>query len=171
VERKKRQRIRIALACGILTVLGILSFVIRTPYLTLTHAQTNARLYHTAFGEGETFSIRHIHSLHLSPVTEIYEIRGGQIMLIALEFETFGAGLPEGIEPGQTLTRLETGGLRIDGIDRLIPDLRILIGHTAEHTLHIRGQRVPLDTLDDSGQSVRFALRALNIWQRLYFKR
>jgi len=92
-------------------------------------------------------------------------------MLIALEFETFGAGLPEGIEPGQTLTRLETGGLRIDGIDRLIPDLRILIGHTAEHTLHIRGQRVPLDTLDDSGQSVRFALRALNIWQRLYFKR
>jgi len=145
--------------------------VIRTPHLTLTNAQTNVLLYFTPFEEGETFSISYIHSLHQSPVTEIYEVRGGQIVLVALEFETFGAGLPEALESGQTRTRLETGGLRIDGFNRLIPDLRVLIGHTAEHTLHIKDKSISLDTLDYPGQSLQFTPRRLNIWQRFYFKR
>jgi len=170
VGRKRKHGLGIAIICVIVTVLGILSLTIRTPYLILTNAQTNELLYLTPFAEGETFSISHIHSLHLSPVTEIYEVRDMQIILVALEFETFGAGLPEVLESGQTLTRLETGGLRIDGMSREIADLRLLIGHTAEHTLHIRGQSIPLDTLDNPGQSLQFALRELNIWQRLYFK-
>jgi len=152
-------------------MLGTLSLIIRTPYLTLTNAQTNALLYLTPFPEGEIFTISYTHSLHQSPVTEIYGHQDGQITLIALEFETFGAGLPEVLEPGQTLTRLETGQLRIDGMSRPMVDLRILIGHTTAHTLHIRGQSFPLDTLDDPGQSLQLTPRQLNFWQRLYSKR
>ena len=104
-------------------------------------------------------------------MVEIYTIRDGQILLVALEFESFGAGLPEVLEYGQVLTRLETGGLRIDGFYRPIADLRYLIGHVAEHTLHIRDQSVALQSLDRPGQSIQFVPRQLNLWQRLYFTR
>ena len=164
-------RVLKAAACLAIAVLGALSLLMRTPYLMLVSSQTGQILHVVRTCEIEGFSISHIHSLHQSPVLEIYTIRDGQIMLIALEFETFGAGLPEVLEPGQTLTRLETGGLRIDGFERPIADLRYLIGHTAEHTLHLAGQDIPLNTLDCAGQSVRFIPRRLNVWQRLYFKR
>ena len=171
MKRVNKRRIGGVLACIMLAVLGICSLLIRTPYLVLTNAETNRILYVTPFGEGEGFSISHIHSLHQSPVIEIYELRSGELMLSALEFESFGAGLPEVLEYGQTLTRLETGGLRIDGFERPMPALRYLIGHGAEHILHIGGQDIPLGTLDEPGQSVQFTPRRLNLWQRLYLKR
>ena len=171
MNRQKNRRIILGIICIGLLALAALSLFIRSPYLVLSNAQTNRPLYAAALGEGETFSLSHIHSLHQTPVREIYEHRDGQILLVALEFESFGAGLPEVLEHGQTLTRLETGGLRIDGIERPMPDFHMLIGHTAGHTLHIADQSIPLDTLDDPGQSIQFLARRLNIWQRLYFSR
>ena len=147
----------------------MLSLFIRSPYLVLHHTETAEILHLTPLREGETFSISHIHSLNQSPVTEIYVLCDGQIMLTAMEFETFGAGMPAVLEPGQTLSRPETGGMRIDGFERRIPDLRYLIGYAAEHTLHIADQIVPLDTLADAGQSVQFTPRQLNLWQRLFW--
>jgi len=171
LKRLKKGRIACLIAGAVLFALGLCSLFIRTPYLVLTNAEANRHLYAIPFHEGNYFSVSHIHSLHQSPVTEIYTIRDGQIFLVALEFESFGAGLPEVLEPGQVLTRLEAGGLRIDGFKRPIADLRYLIGHVAEHTLHIADRHVPLQTLDRPGQSVQFTPRQLNLWQRLYFNR
>ena len=168
MSRQKNRRIVWAVLCVVLAALGGLSLSIRSPYLVLTNTQTNRLLYAASFHEGETFAVSHVHSLHQSPVTEIYAHCDGQILLVALEFESFGAGLPEVLEYGQTLTRLETGGLRIDGMERPMPDFHVLIGHTAEHTLHIADRNIPLDALDDPGQSVQFSIRQLNIWQRLF---
>jgi len=167
----KKGRIAQSIAGAVLLILVLCSLLIRTPHLVLTNGETNRLLYAAPFGDGDLFSLSHIHSLHQSPVTEIYTVRDGQIFLVALEFESFGAGLPEVLEPGQVLTRLETGGLRVDGFERQIPDLRYLIGHVAEHTLHLSDQRIPLQSLDQAGQSVQFTPRQLNLWQRLYFKR
>ena len=167
----KKCRIAQGLIGTALLVLLLCSLLIRTPYLVLINAETDQHIFAAAFQDGEIFSVSHIHSLHQSPVVEIYTIRDGQILLVALEFESFGAGLPEVLEAGQVLTRLETGGLRIDGTYRPIADLRYLIGHVAVHTLHIGDQSIPLQSLDRSGQSIQFAPRQLNLWQRIYFTR
>ena len=171
MNRQKNRRTHWLIVCIVLLSLGVLSLFIRSPYLVLTNAQTNRPLYTAVLREGETFSLSHIHSLHQTPVREIYERRDGQIVLVALEFESFGAGLPDVLEYGQILSRLETGGLRVDGVERPMPDFHMLIGHTAAHTLHIADQNIPLDTLDDPGQSIQVSARRLNIWQRLYFSR
>jgi len=141
-------------------------FCFRAPYLVLTNDQTGALLFRHRIDEGALFSVGYIHSVNQSPVTEIYQIRQGQIVLTALEFETFGAGMPTELDPGQTLVHLPAGGFRIEGFYRVISDLRYLIGHVADLTLYIDGREVPLNTLDASGQSVHFASRQLNIWQR-----
>ena len=171
MERKRKRRVAAGVVLATLAALGLLSLFIRTPYLVLTNAETGQLLHLTPFTEGETFSIHYLHSLNQSPVTEFYELRGGQLMLTALEFETFGAGMPTSLEPGQTLTRLETGAMRIDGFERKIPELHYLIGHAAELTLRIGDDDIPLESLDRAGQSIQFSPRLLNMWQRLYFKR
>jgi len=153
----------IALAMGV-----FITFCLRTPHLVLQNAESGAVRFATRVDEGELFSIAFIHSVNLSPVAEIYEIRDGNIMLVALEFETFGAGIPTSLEPGQTLVHLPGDGMRIEGYERVIADLRYLIGHTADLTLHTGDREVPLRSLDEPGQSLRFAVRQLNFWQRIF---
>lgn len=94
--------------------------------------------------EGEEFSISFIHSVNQSLVTEFFEIRQGQITLSALEFESFGAGMPTELEPGQYLTRLPGGIMRIDGFNRSATGLHFLIGRETNHTLYVSGQSIPL---------------------------
>ena len=156
--------------CIVLAVLVVLSLFVRHPYFIIRNTHTNEVLFATGFPEGESFSISYIHSLHQTPVTEGYKRYNGELVLDYVEFESLGAGLPDILEYGQTLTHLEDGGMRIDGFHRLIPDLHILIGHTTYHTLHIADQNVLLESLDHPGQSLHFAFCQFNIWQRLYYR-
>jgi len=105
------------------------------------------------------FAISYVHSVNKSIVLELFDIRQNQIILTALEFETFGAGMPTELEPGQTLTHLPGGGMRIDGFDRYINNLQILVGYNTSHTLHLGKKSIPLDTLVDPGQPVQFTIR------------
>jgi len=75
-------------------------------------------------------------------VNEIFEIRQGKIVLTALEFESFGAGMPTELEPGQSLTRLPGGVMRIDGFNRSAEFLDFMIGQN--HILHINGLSIEL---------------------------
>ena len=90
------------------------------------------------------FSIGFMHSVNQSRVTEIFEVRNGRIFLDAVEFEAFGAGMPTELGPGQTMTRLDGGVIRIDGFNRMIGDLRLLVGEDTAHTLQIGDLVVPL---------------------------
>lgn len=140
------------------------SVTIRESFLVLTNDNSGEVLLMARLGE--EFSVSFIHSVNISPVTEIFQIQDGQIVLAALEFETFGAGMPTALEPGQELIRLPDGGMRIEGFDRVINSLRFIIGHTTEHTLHIGERHIPLKSLDAPGQPVLFEVIRFNIWQR-----
>lgn len=106
---------------------------------------------------GESFSISFIHSVNLSPVEEIFEVRrAGELALTALEFETFGAGMPTELEPGQTMKRLPDGKMRVDGFNRILSEMHILV---TSHTLHLGSHSVPLYSLTSEGQ--RISLRVL----------
>ena len=87
-----------------------------------------------------------MHSVNQSRVTEVFKVRNGQIVLDAVEFETFGAGMPTELEPGQTMTRLDGGVIRIDGFNREIYDLQILVGVDTGHLLHVGDLDIVLET-------------------------
>jgi hypothetical protein len=150
-----------------LATVALFSVSIRPSFLVLTNDHSGETLFKTRLNAGEEFTVSFIHSVNISPVSEIFQFRDGQIVLTASEFETFGAGMPTELEPGQTLIRLPEGGMRIEGFDRIISGLRYMIGHTTEHTLHIGSRQIPLITLDAPGQPVLFEIIHLNIWQRL----
>jgi hypothetical protein len=154
------KKIAVSLALATLTAAFFIIFVVaRTPYLVLTNGHTGAVLLRRSVSEGKQFSVGYIHSVNKSPVSEIYQIRQGQIVLIAVEFETFGAGMPTEPEFDQTLSILPGGGMRIDGFDRVIDSLSYMIGHTTEHTLILSDEQIALLTLDSAGQPVRFFVK------------
>ena len=87
-----------------------------------------------------------MHSVNQSRVTEIFEVRNGQIFLDAVEFEAFGAGMSTELEPGQTMTHLEGGVMRIDGFNRKVYDMQILVGENTDHILHVGDLDIILET-------------------------
>jgi len=163
----KKRIITRASACLIIALAAVVLFSFRTSYLVLSNDNSGAILLRHRVDEGEEFSVSFIHSVNISPVTDIFQIRDGQIVLIALEFETFGAGMPTELEPGQALVHLPEGGMRIEGFDRPFAGLRYIIGYTTEHTVQIGSRQIPLKTLDAPGQPVLFEFTYLTIWQRL----
>ena len=127
-------------------------------YLVLSDDESGQVLLRHPVCQGHEFSISFIHSVNLSPVREIYVIRSRSIVLTALEFETFGAGIPTQLEPGQTLVRLPGGGMRMEGLDRNLGQLRYLVPHGTDIALIVGERQVPLDSLAAPGQTVRFSV-------------
>ena len=165
----RRRRVVIIVASAVIVALATVVLLVapRTAHLVLIDDFSDTLLFSVRVNEPEEFSVSFMHSVNISPVTEIFQIKEGQIILYALEFYTFGAGTQAELEPGQTLTRLPEGGMRIDGFDRVIVGLRYSIGHDTEHTLQVGAQRVALDTLGAVGRPIRFDVEFWNLWQRV----
>jgi hypothetical protein len=80
----KRKRFIVAGAVvAVLATAISFSFLVRTPWLVLSNAHTGALLLRQRVSEGDEFSVSFIHSVNISPVTEIYQIRHDRIVLTA----------------------------------------------------------------------------------------
>ena len=143
----------------------VLSFTFTAGYyLALTNNETGAVLLRYPAYQGLEFSISFTHSVNQSPVVELYRVEGGNIVLTAVEFETFGAGMPSHLEAGQVMHNLPGGGMRIEGFERDVGQLRYMVGHTADITLNLGGQQIPLSSLDAPGQTVCFSVLQRGLW-------
>lgn len=156
-------------ASAVLAVLAVsvllLTLFIRVPHLVLTNARSGAVVFSTRVSEGEEFRISYIHSVNISPVTEIFLVRDGMVILEAIEFYTFGAGMPTAPEYGQTMLHLADGRMRIEGYDRIMRNLTFLVSGLTEHTLLVGGQEIPLLTLDSAGSPISFEIIRQNMWR------
>jgi len=95
--------------------------------------------------EGETFSIRWIHSVEEEEWEEFFVNKDGQIYLDSTRFKTFGAGVPH--NAGKD-AYLKNGWLYMVDIDRFIGDLHIRAGSTTNHRLFIHHQMYILSKPD-----------------------
>lgn len=150
----------VAGAATIAVFLLIASFV-PAPHLVLSRFDSGETLYIYPAAEGFVFSVEFIHSVNQSPVAEIFQIRGGEIFLYALEFVDFGAGMPT----EQEIIRLPCGTMRIE-FDRDATQPNYIVGREAELVLYIGQTRVPLNSLAEAGTVIEFTYRRLNFWRR-----
>jgi hypothetical protein len=109
--------------------------------------------------EGQRFSITFIHSVNKTPVTDVYEIRGGEIYVVETRYYSFGAGVQTEIEEGQTLTYAEDGAMVVSGIDRLMSGMIYVVGKIYDHRLEINGSVYSLTELCGKGSPVEFVCR------------
>lgn len=111
------------------------------------------------------FAIRYTHSVALSPVTDYFTIRGGEIWLRKTEYSDFGAGLPHNPEDGQKM-RFEDGKVIIENYNRKVSPFYVRVGRIANHKLlFLEGSDsdgcavakiLPLDKLAEPGKALKF---------------
>ncbi|MDR1376266.1 MAG: DUF1850 domain-containing protein [Synergistaceae bacterium] len=106
------------------------------------------------------FMVRFLHSWARSPVDELFVLSDDVLVLTGTAYEDFGAGLPHEPEAGGQPMRIEGGKIRLDGIDRPVPNLQIRVGRfVANHELFYDDVQLPLSRLFTPGETAVFGVR------------
>lgn len=105
---------------------------------------------------GDEFAIEFVHSVHQSPVREVYQVNDGTIQAVSVRFFSFGAGMQSGLEEGQTISR-DGDALVISGINRSFTELNYIVGTVSDHLLLINGETISLTGL--CGKNAHITLR------------
>jgi hypothetical protein len=108
--------------------------------------------------KGEEFSLRYLHSVHHTPVKEIFQASPtGELILVATEFSSFGVGTPFLPEEGE-LTAIN-GSLLLKGLDRSFPELSLRPLAFTEYQLLHRGTVYLLTDYVESGSLIILKVR------------
>jgi hypothetical protein len=108
--------------------------------------------------EGEEFTLSFIHSVNKRPVYDMIRVKGNQLVIVKSRFDSFGAGMPEGSHIG------EDGGLEWT-VNRLVPEVSFFVGWVANHSLHIKGQDIPLARLVEAGTLLSLRIEKASRYQ------
>ena len=125
-------------------------------YLTVTDCDTGERYARYPMGEGDRFSIEFKHSVNLSPVIDIYEIRDGDIYVEETVYYHFGAGVQTQLNEGETLTYGEDGSMIVGNIHQLRNNVRYIVGTLYDHLLTVGDESVNLSRLCGKNTKVCF---------------
>ncbi len=131
-------------------------FILSSPCLILKNGDTGKTLAVYRIEEENEFSITFVHSVNKSPVTDVYEIRNGDIYVVRTIYYSFGAGVQTEIEEGQALEYGEDGSMIVSGFDRLMDNLSYIVSTVSDHILVINGNSVNLRELCGRNTTVRF---------------
>ena len=132
-------------------------FILSSQCLVLKNSDTGKTLAVYPIEEGNEFSITFVHSVNKSPVTDVYEIRNGDIYVVRTIYYSFGTGVQTEIEEGQTLEYGEDGSMIISGFDQPMYNLSYIVGTVSDHILEINGISVKLRELCGRNTTVRFS--------------
>lgn len=108
--------------------------------------------------KGDKFHIKHIHSVQLVPVVEVYSIDNkNNIILEESYFHSYGAGLPATTPYKFEITEK---GFRIYDINEKMDNLIYRTGAIrANHQIYIKGQYYPFLDFSEAKTSVRFKVK------------
>jgi hypothetical protein len=116
---------------------------------------------------GESFDVTFTHSVNQSPVTDIIEWTGSELIARKSRFKAFGAGIPI---PGDGIgTELVRAGeyYELIGIDKPMPDFTIMTQTVPDHKITMGAKQARLLELAGSGRQVTVAVRIVPFYRTL----
>lgn len=153
----------------ILVLIFLTSFLPILPSLTI-ESKGGKVLYSSPWKKGSTFELSYVHSVNKSPITDLFTMREGKILLLASRFHSFGAGvaaLPE--ESGGHLQGGEEY-LEYGGIDREIPELGVFVPREANTTFRYGQELIPLNQLAAPGTLVKIRFTHQSFAARFFLR-
>ena len=156
----KRLLTGITAAVLIAAVILLISLTFSGTYLVLEDDETGEIYNKIPVKDLDEFEITFTHSVNKSPVTDIYQIRSGDIYLTGNIDYNFGAGVPTEIYDGQSLTYGENGEMIISDMDTLMPHLVYVIGTVTDYYLSVNdGEKICLQELYGTNKHIRIYCR------------
>ncbi len=112
-------------------------------------------LYSSPWKREGSFELTYLHSVNRSPITDLFTVKEGKLVLIGSQYHSFGAGVAA--LPEEAGGHLQVGPeyLEYRGIEREIPVLGVFVPREANTTFRYRKDTVPLNTLASPGTLLR----------------
>ena len=139
-------------------VLGAAVVLLR-PERCLVAACGGRRLFAWPIAAGEAFEVTFTHSLNLSPITDVIEWSGDDLIVRKSVFRTFGAGVPvpaDGV--GEELLFID-GHYELTGINKHMSGFTIMTQEVPNHIITFKDREARLLDLVGSGKAVDIAVR------------
>jgi len=124
--------------------------------LCIENAKTNELLKLFPLSSQEVFYVEFLHSVNRTLVREYYILVNDQLMLSRAEYTSFGAGMPEVSEHEGATLSFSDGVLRLDDINRIMPEFIYRVGTLANHTLFIGNREIPFKFIAPPQTGLRF---------------
>lgn len=155
-------------AWGIIIAGIICAGLLLLPYirvLEISDFKTRQRLLLVDMKPGEEFTISFIHSVNRRPVYDTMRVESDHLVIVRSRYDSFGAGMPESSTGEGTLSIAKDGWL-VWTVNRPVPDVTVRVGWTAEHTLHIRDNKIRLAELAEPGSALTIRVTKIGL---IYF--
>lgn len=147
---------RLWLAAGLLALLlvvsGVAAAVPGERVLVVEDADTGETLLTAPVEEETLVSLEYNHSVEKSRVLDVYAVRGDELVMTRMEFETFGWGLP-----ARANVTNDNGTFVFDP-EGSFDELYVTPGTTAQHRLHVGERTYDLVAVAGGEHSVRLHL-------------
>jgi hypothetical protein len=129
-------------------------------YLT---AEYNGKLLFTwKISAGESFEVTFLHSLNLSPVTDVIEWDGSDLIVRKSIFETFGGGVPSPLADGVGTELVSVNGrYELIGINAHKQKFSIMTQDIPNHRISHNGREANLLELVGSGKLVHIEVKRM----------
>jgi len=117
--------------------------------------------------QNQSFQIKYIHSIHLSPVVETYEGTSlNEIRQIELMYEDFAIGMPSEAEGEEKFVQAD-GKYYIKNMNRIFPYIYLRVGEVkANHTVIIDDKAIPMTTFTEAGSVIKIQISNLSIFDQ-----
>ena len=95
-ERRVVWAVAIVVVC--LVAVGVANAAPGGQVLTVTDTRTGEEVLAAPVHENTSVTLTYTHSVERSQVVDAYEVRGGKLDMVRMEFQDYGAGLPTGAD-------------------------------------------------------------------------
>lgn len=150
---------RTAAFIAALAALIVLSAALFWPAQCLTVKNGGKLLLAWPISKGERFEVTFTHSLNLSPITDVIEWTGRDMVVVKSIFKTFGAGVPipsDGV--GTELIHIGDH-YELIGIDKHLRSIPIVIQEVPDHRITLNGCEARLLEMAGTGDVVELSVR------------
>ena len=152
----------IVFACFICVGLLCLPFITA---LEVSNFKTGERVLLVKMQAGEEFTISFIHSVNRRPGYDTLRVEHEPLVIVRSRYDSFGAGMPES-STGEGNLSIAKDGWLVWTVNRPVPDVTVRVGWTAEHTLHIRDNKLRLTELAEPGSALTIRVTKIGL---IYF--
>lgn len=150
-----------------LATAAVIIALLASPFLwkvdCLTAVCEGELIFACPIAEGESFELTFTHSLNLSPITDVIEWTGGDLIVRKSVFKAFGAGVPVPSDgAGKELIKVGST-YELVGIDKSLGEFSIMTQDIPNHRISFKGREAYLLKLAGSGNTVQVAVKQLSV--------
>ena len=133
-------------------------------YLEIRTQQDGRLLSAGQVQNGSIVTLRFTHSVAKRPVDELWEVSEKRVLILRETiYDSFGAGLPTDLGPGEKMT-IQEGWIRIYNMDRVLPSVNLAVGTVADHHLFYGAQQMRLGELAAPGTLITIEVTRRPFW-------